>query len=207
MNALKTNCRKSIIHEGGLLKGFSHFELERAILRPYNFHLPCYVHIHACLVSLENRLKQRRQHKIPQATPNQTRKTSLGGGDVPDHLRRAWIDGHSSTSKSGLQQTSHADVVKILQLSSSNSKEVSKFKFVCGNCRRSLLRCIGKVCCKDRVPLTARRDKRAATLALPSIKGCSSRKVTRSGSGNSLFSSKLTCWLAVQRRLTRDRIS
>ena len=63
MNTLKTNRGKSIIHEGGLLKRFSHFELERVILRPYNVGLPCFVHIHACLVSLEKRLKQRRKHK------------------------------------------------------------------------------------------------------------------------------------------------
>ena len=63
MNTLKTNCGKSIIHEGGLLKRFSHFEFERAILRPYNVGLPCFVHIHACLVSLDKRLKQRRKHK------------------------------------------------------------------------------------------------------------------------------------------------
>ena len=77
-------------------------------------------------------------------------------------------------------------------VSSSNSKEVSKHKLVCGSCRRSLFRCVGRVCCSERLPFKARRCKRAATLALPSIKGCSSRKVTRSASGSSLFSAKVT---------------
>ena len=93
--------------------------------------------------------------------------------------------------------------LRVLELSSSNSKEVSKLKLVCGSCRRSLFRCMGKVCCSDRLPFKARRCKRAATLALPSINGCSSRKVTRKGSGSSLFWAKFT-WRG---RPRRDHVS
>lgn len=75
---------------------------------------------------------------------------------------------------------------------SSTSKEVSKLKSVLGSCRKSRFRSVGKVCCSEMLPFSPKRCKRTATLALPSIKGCSSRKVTRSGCGSSLLSSKFT---------------